>query len=152
MLATIRTVLAFRLLTPKAMWESIRLFGMLKARGKDIDFQDHSKMLDLDTCESFAEFMKANSLAEYLEQAGEADINCFTAGFSEQVGAAFGMALLWLWTLNQSERSCLPEKGVGEFADALVRACVGDIGLSTPVQSIVFELSLIHISEPTRPY
>ena len=139
MLTTIRTIFSFRLLTPKAMWQSMRFFGMLKTRSKDIDFQDHLRMLDLDTHESLAEFMEANSLTEYLEQAGEADINCFTAGFSEQVGAAFGMALLWLWTLNQSERSCLPERGVGEFANALVEACAGDIRLSTPVQRIVFE-------------
>lgn len=139
MLTTIQTIFSFRLLTPKAMWQSMRFFGMLKARGKDIDFQDHSRMLDLDTHESLAEFMETNSLTEYLEQAGEADINCFAAGFSEQVGAAFGMALLWLWTLNQSKRSCLPERGVGEFADALVGACAEDIKLSTPVQRIAFE-------------
>ena len=139
MMTTVQTILSFRLLTPKAMWQSIRLVMMLKARSKDIRFQDHSRMLDLDTHESFAEFMEANSLTEYLKQAGEADINCFTAGFSEQVGAAFGMALLWLWTLNQSERPCLPEGGVGEFANALVGACAGDIRLSTPVQRIVLE-------------
>ena len=139
MLTTIRSILSFRLFTPRGIWQSMRFFGMLKARGKDIDFQDYSRMLDLDTPESFAEFMEANSLSEYLEQTGEVDINCFTAGYSEQVGAALGMAQLWLWTLNQSERSCLPEKGVGEFAGALVRACAEDVRLSTPVQRIVLE-------------
>ena len=139
MLTTIRTFLSFRLFTLKGLWQSMRFFGMLKARGEDIDFQDHSRMLDLDTPESFAEFMKANSLVEYLEQTGEVDINCFTAGYSEEVGAALGMAMLWLWTLNQSERSCLPAKGVGEFADALVGACARDTRLSTPVQRVVIE-------------
>lgn len=139
MITTVRTILSFRLLTPKAMWQSIRFLMMLRARGKDIRFQDHSRMLDLDTRESFAEFMEAHSLTEYLEQAGEADINCFTAGFSGQVGAAYGMSLLWLWTLNQSERPCLPEGGVGEFANALVGACAGEVRLSAPVQRIVLE-------------
>ncbi|MDE0612714.1 MAG: NAD(P)/FAD-dependent oxidoreductase [Gammaproteobacteria bacterium] len=139
MLTTVRTFLSFRLFTLKGLWQSMRFFGMLKARGNDIDFQDHSRMLDLDTPESFAEFMKANSLVEYLEQTGEVDINCFTAGCSEEVGAALGMAMLWLWTLNQSERSCLPGKGVGEFADALVGACAEDTRLGTPVQRVVVE-------------
>lgn len=139
MLTTIQTILSFRLATPKAIWQAMRFFWMLKARSKDIDFQDHSRMLDLDTHESFAEFMEANSLTAYLDQTGEADINCFTAGHSEQVGAALGMAQLWLWTLNQSKRSCLPEKGVAEFANALVGACAGSVRLSTPVQRVVVE-------------
>ena len=136
---SLRTVLSFRLLTAGGMWQSMRFFGRLKARSKDIDFQDHSGMLDLDVPESFSEFMKANSLAEYLEQAAEIDINCFTCSDSERVGAAFGMALIWLWTLNQSARACLPERGVGELAQALVRACAEDTRLSMPVRRIVCE-------------
>lgn len=138
-LESLRTFLSFRLMTPKALWQSLRFFGMLKARGKDIDFQDHSGMLDLDTPESFAEFMHARSLTAYLEQAAEIDINCFTADTSERVGAAFGMALIWLWTLNQSARACVPEKGVGELAKALVQACAEHTRVSMPVRQVVCE-------------
>jgi len=139
MLTTARTVLSFRPISLKGMWQTLRFSMMLKARGKDLSFEDHSRMLDLDTKESFADFVEAHGLTDYLEEAGEVDIGCFTAGHPEQVGAAFGMAQIWTWTLNPASRTRMPEKGVGAFAQALVQACQHHIRLSTPVERIVLE-------------
>ena len=138
-LASLGTMLFSPQHTLAGNWEFIRLFTMLKKRAADLDFEDHGRMLDLDTGESFAEFARANSLTRYLRQAGELDLNCFTAGSSQQVGAAYGMALLWLWTLNPATRSRLPRQGIGAFAKALGDACASFIQLATPVERIVVE-------------
>ena len=119
--------------------ELMRLLGILKKRAKDLDFEDHGRMLDLDTGESFAAFARANSLTRYLKQAGELDLNCFTAAGSDQVSAAYGMSLLWLWTVNPRTRSYLPRQGIGVLANALQKACARFVHVSTPVDRIVVE-------------
>ncbi len=120
-------------------WEFMRLFAILKKRAKDLDFEDHTRMLDLDTGDSFADFARANSLGRYLKQAGELDLNCFTAGTSEQVGAAYGMALLWLWTINPATRSYLPRQGIAALVKALAEVCESFIQVSSPVKRIILE-------------
>ena len=119
--------------------EMMRLFSMLKKRAHHLDFEDHTRILDLDTGESFAEFARANSLGRYLEQGGELDLNCFTAGTSEEVGAAYGMALLWLWTINPATRSYLPRQGIAALTKALAAACASFIQVSSPVERIILE-------------
>ena len=117
----------------------MRLYALLRKRAGDFDFEDHSRMLDLDKGESLAEFARANSLGRYLRQAGELDLNCFTAGRSEEVGAAYAMALLWLWTFNPASRSYLPRQGIFALVKALADACAGYIRVSTPVERIVLD-------------
>ena len=138
-LTTVRTMLFSPQHTLAGNLEFMRLFSTLKKRSEDFDFEDHSRMLDMDTEQSFAEFARANSLGRYLRQAGELDLNCFAAGSSEQVGAAYGMALLWLWTVNPATRSYLPRQGIAALAKALADACAGFIRTSTPVERIVLE-------------
>lgn len=138
-LTTLRTMLFSPQHSLGGNLEFMRLFSMLRKRSEDLDFEDHSRMLDLDTGQSFAEFARANSLGRYLRQAGELDLNCFAAASSEQVGAAYGMALLWLWTVNPATRSYLPRQGIGALAKALADACAGFIRTSTPVERIVLE-------------
>ena len=138
-LTTIRTMFFSPMNSLAGMWEFARLYGMLKKRAKDIDFEDHSRLLDLDTEKSFADFARANKLTSYLEKAGELDINCFTAGSSEEVGAVYGMALLWLWTLNSSAGSRLPKNGIGAVSKALTEATSHFVRVSTPVERIFLD-------------
>lgn len=138
-LTTLRTMLFSPQHTLAGNREFMRLFAMLKKRAGDIDFEDHARMLDWDTGESFAEFAHTNSFSQYLRQAGELDLNCFTAGSSEQVGAAYGMALLWLWTINPATRSYLPRQGIGALAKALADACATFTHISTPVERVILE-------------
>ena len=138
-LMTLHTMLFSPQTTLAGTWEFMRMHAMLKKRARALDFEDHAHLLDLDTGESFAEFARANSLGRYLEQAGELDLNCFTAGSSEQVGAAYGMALLWNWTFNPAARNHLPSRGIGALARGLVDACAGIVRISTPVERIILE-------------
>ena len=138
-LTTLRTFLFSPQFTFAGLWEIARLFRILRKRAGDLDFEDHARMLDLDTRESFADFARANSLTRYLNQAGELDLDCFTAGSSTQVGAAFGMALLWQWSLNPAARSHLPRQGIAALAKALAGATAEYVRVSTPVERIVIE-------------
>ena len=138
-LTTLHTMLFSPQHTLAGNWEFMRLFALLKKRAKDLDFEDHTRMLDLDTGDSFADFARANSLGRYLKQAGELDLNCFTAGTSEQVGAAYGMALLWLWTINPATRSYLPRQGIAALSKAFAEACANFIQVSSPVERIILE-------------
>lgn len=139
MLKTAYTILSFRLISPKGIWQFLRFARMLKARSKDFGIEDYSGMLDLDTRENFTAFMAKNSMSEYLEQSGQVDISCYTCGFPEQVGAGYAMLLIWCFSLNPSEHPCLPERGVGSFAAALSEACAKNTRLGTPVERIVLE-------------
>ncbi len=138
-LTTLRTLLFSPQFTLAGLWEFARLFRILRKRAEDLDFEDHTRMLDLDTGESFAEFARANSLTRYLKQAGELDLDCFTTGSPTQVGAAFGMALLWLWSLNPATRSHFPRRGMTALAEALAGAAGEHVRISTPVERIVIE-------------
>ena len=138
-LTTLRTFLFSPQFTLAGLWEFMRLFGMLRKRAEALDFEDHTRMLDLDTVDSFADFAHANSLTRYLKQAGELDLDCFTAGSPKQVGAAFGMALLWLWSVNPATRSHLPRQGMAALAKALASAVAENVRVSTPVERIMVE-------------
>lgn len=138
-LTTLRTLLFSPQHTLAGHWQIMRLFATLRKRANDFDFEDHTRMLDLDTKTSFAEFARAKSFGRYLQEAGELDINCYTAASSEQVGAAYGMALLWLWSINPKTRSLLPRQGIGALAKPLADSCASFIRVSTPVERILLE-------------
>ena len=138
-LTTLRTILFSPQFTLAGLWEFVRLFGILRKRAGNLDFEDHTRMLDLDTGASFADFARTTSLTRYLRQTGELDLDCFTAGSSEQVGAAYGMALQWLWTLNPATRSYLPRQGIAALSGALAGATAEHVRVSTPVERVVIE-------------
>lgn len=138
-LLTARTLLSLRVLSLKGIWQFLRFVKILKARSKDFNPEDPTRFLDLDTPESFADFAKANSLEEFVDSLARNDINCFTTAYTDQVSAACGMALLWIFSFNPSSNLMVPEKGVGSFATALAQACSENTRLSTPVERIVLE-------------
>ena len=136
---TARTMLSFRLLSPRGVWQIFRFARMLQARKDDLSIDDHSRMLDLDTGESAAEFFEAKVGTESLEWLFGPGLTGYTFAHPEKVGAAHAMATLWHAGLNGVAWPCLPEGGIGAFVDALADACGPDVRLSTPVRHIVLE-------------
>lgn len=136
---TARTILSFRLLPPRGVWQAVRFARMLQARKDDLSFDDHSRMLDLDTGESVAEFFETKIGTESLEWLFGPGLTGYTFAHPEQIGAAYAMATLWHVGLNGVAWPCLPEGGIGAFVDALVRACGPSVKLSAPVRRIVLE-------------
>ena len=136
---TARTFLSFQLLSPKGLWQAIKLQRILKARDGDLSFDDVSGMLDLDDWGSVAAFFEANIGSELLERFFQPALSGFTFGYPEEVGTANALAEAWHFGLNGIAWPSIPEQGPGEFADALAGACQGNIRLSTPVKRIVVE-------------
>lgn len=138
-LETARTLLSFRLLSPKGILQFARFFKLSRAQSGALDIDDVGKLLPLDRAESFQDYMEANGMGNYLHQWVTNDIRAYTGGGPEQSGVASSMALLWNFSLNPAERVSLPETGVGSFATALASACSDHIRLSTPAERIVIE-------------
>lgn len=138
-LKTARTLLSFRLLSPKGILQLGQFMKLVKSRRDILDIDDQTKMLHLDVPQSFQDFMEENFMGEYLHQWVTNDIRAYTGGGPEQSGAASCMALLWNFSLNSDEHVSIPEKGLGTFSTALAQACSGHVRLSTPVDRIVIE-------------
>lgn len=140
---TARTLLSFQVLSPRGIWQFLRFVKILQARSGDFNPEDPTRFLDLDTTESFADFARANSLEEFVNDLAQNDINCFTTAHTDQVSAACGMALLWIFSFDPSSNVMVPEKGVGSFATTLARACAKHTRLATPVARIVLEAGTV---------
>ena len=139
LLKTARTMLSFQLLSPRGVWRASRLARMLEARKDSLDFDDSSRILDLDTGGSAARFLEAEVGTESLEWLFGPALSGYTFAHPEQVGAAFAMATLWHNGVKSDAWPCLPNGGMGAFVDALVEACGPCISLSTPVRKVVLE-------------
>ena len=134
-----RTMLSFQLLSPRGVWQAIRFARMLQVRKDNLSFDDYSRMLDLDTGESAAEFFETRVGTESLDWLYGPGLSGYTFAHPEQVGAAYAMATLWHNGLNGVTWPCLPAGGMGAFVEALVRACGPGLRLSTPVRRIVLK-------------
>lgn len=139
LLKTAKTMLSFQLLSPRGVWRASRLARLLEARKDALDFDDPSRILDLDTVESAARFLEAEVGTESLEWLFGPGLSGYTFAHPEQVGAAYAMATLWHNGLKSDAWPCLPKGGMGAFVDALVDACGPCISLSTPVRRVVLE-------------
>ncbi|MXZ81501.1 MAG: FAD-dependent oxidoreductase [Gammaproteobacteria bacterium] len=91
-LKTARTFLSFKLLSPKGLRQAFKFVRMLKSRSDDLSFDDHSRMLDLDTGKSAAAFLETEIGAELLERFVQPNLSSYTLGYPEEVGAAYAMA------------------------------------------------------------
>jgi len=135
---TIRTLLSFRLLSPRGLWQLMKFGRMLKARCGELSLEDPSRMATLDDGESAADFVASKIGSEFLEWFFGPNLSGYTFAHPEQVGAAYGMAVLWYFGLNAGW-PLRPKGGAGAFVDALARACGPSIRTSTPATRIVIE-------------
>ncbi len=139
LLKTAATMLSFRLLSPGGVWQLLKLSRILEARKDELDFDDPSRMLDLDTDESAAQFLEAKIGANSLQWVFGPGLSGYTFAHPEQIGAAFAMATLWHNGLNGVAWPCLPTGGVGGLVDALTDGCGPGLSLNTPVRRVVLE-------------
>ena len=116
-LKTAQTFLSFGLLSPKGLWEALKYFKLLKSRSNDLSFDDHTRLLDLDTGESVTEFFESKIGTEFLERFVQPNLGSYTLGYPEQVGAVYPMVAAWNFAVSWP---FMPEKGLGAFMDALV--------------------------------
>lgn len=136
---TTGTFLPGRLLSPKGIWQALRFVRMLKSRDIDLSMDDNSRILDLDTAENTSEFFESNFGVEFLDRFIQPNLSSYTFGYPDQVGVAFMLIAAWHFGLNGIAWPNIPEHGLGEFIDALVRTDEENICTSTPVERIVLE-------------
>lgn len=132
----LRTLLAFKLLSPKGLWQLVRLGWRLRRRAADLSFAGPSRALAHDSDASIADWIRMTGGSESLEGLAGTSIRVLTLAEPEEVGAAYGMALLWGFTFQPIEL-LTPEQGMGQFTKALVAAVADRIRLSTKVERIV---------------
>jgi protoporphyrinogen/coproporphyrinogen III oxidase len=127
-------LLRFRGLSLGGMLQFARIMPMVLRRRRDLHFIDYGNMLDLDD-ESFAELALRRGGADILEYLFQPIASCLTLGEPEDVGAGYGLTLLWyalngIFTLKH---------GIGLLAERLYEECADDVRLSTPVKRVVVE-------------
>jgi len=135
---TARTLLSFRLLSPRGLWQLLRFTRMLNARSGELSLEDPSRMLALDDGESAADFVASRIGSEFLDWFFGPNLSGYTFAHPDQVGAAYAMAVLWFFGLKAGW-PLRPKGGAGAFVEALARACGPSIRTSTPVRRIVIE-------------
>jgi oxygen-dependent protoporphyrinogen oxidase len=127
-------MLRFRGVPLKGMLQLARIMPLVLKRRRDLHFVDYANMLDLDD-ESLADLALRRAGEEILEYFFQPIASCLTLGEPEDVGAGYGLTLLWyslngLFTLK---------RGIGSLAERLYEECAADVRLSTPVKRIVIE-------------
>lgn len=134
----LRTLLAFNLFSPRGLWQLVRLARALRARRGCLSFADPSQALALDTQSTIADWLRRHAGPEVLEELAEASICTLTLAQPEEVGAAYGMALLWGFVFEPVD-FVTPEGGMGSLAQALIDAVTDRIRLRTPVDRVIVE-------------
>ncbi|MCY3940796.1 MAG: FAD-dependent oxidoreductase [Gammaproteobacteria bacterium] len=132
----LKTLLAFKLLSPRDLRHLVRLGWRLRQRAADLSFADPSRALALDADASIADWIRMTGGSESVEGLAGTSISVLTLAEPEKVGAAYGMALLWGFTFQTTE-FLTPERGMGQFSEALVAAVADRIRLSTKVDRVV---------------
>ncbi|MBN2027268.1 MAG: FAD-dependent oxidoreductase [Actinobacteria bacterium] len=127
-------LLRFRGLSIPGMLQFARIMPLMLRRRRDLHFIDYGNMLDLDD-ESFADLAIRRGGKDVLEYLFQPVASCLTLGEPEDVGAGYGLTLLWyalngLFTLKH---------GIGSLAERLYEECANDVRLSTPVKRIVID-------------
>jgi len=133
---TLRTLLAFRAFPPRSLWQSVRLEWRLRRHAADLSLADPSRALAHDADTSIADWIRTNAGPEALEGLGGSSIRALTLAEPEDVGAAYGMALLWGFNFEPGDM-LTPERGMGQFTEALVNTVADRIRLSTKVERAV---------------
>ncbi len=129
-----RDLMRFRGLSALGMLQFARIMPLVLKRRRDLHFIDYGNMLDLDD-ESFADLALRRGGEDILEYLFQPIASCLTLGEPEDVGAGYGLTLLWYALNGLSTLS----RGIGSLAERLYEECADDVRLSTPVKKIVIE-------------
>ena len=128
-----------RFLSLRGIFEALRIVAAARRQAGGLESFDPAKLLPFDTDESIADAIRRRGGARALEDCLQNNITSLTLAHPEEVGAAFGMALLWVFVWGSSAELLTPRKGIGAFAAALADQCGQDIRLSSPVERVVIE-------------
>ncbi len=140
-LVNLQALLSFDLFSFKELVQAGRFARVLGRRRADLNQKDHTRLLDLDTGENIAEFVRRNVGDEFADGAFlEFFFNVGTLAKPERMGALQGIMILWDFVFGYPDRATRnPDRCVADFSIALADACKSDTRLATPVERIVIE-------------
>ena len=131
-------LLSLQLLSPRGLWEAFKFLQVLKSRAGDLSFDDHSRLLDLDTGESIGDYFEKNIGTECLDRVMGPLISSFTFGAPDEVGVVYALVAAGNFGIHGAW-PYMPERGPGAFMEALAAACRANTRVSTPVERVVIE-------------
>ena len=134
-----QTLLSSNLFSQKALFEFARFYQLANSMQEMLDFDDVSKLIQLDSPDSFQQYMESNSMDEFLKNGAEHYLGVTTGGSASELGTATAMATLWHFTMNPNRRLYSPRSGASAVLTALAEALTDHIILSNPVERIVIE-------------
>lgn len=133
----LKSVLLFRVCSPKGLWQMIKFRRKFRKRRKDIATEDYRPMLDVDNGESIADLIRREVGDEFLEDFCEKLFTGVVLCPPEGMGAVMGLRTVWNAYADVYHQFLIPARGAGYFSTALGEACAEDIRVSTPVERIV---------------
>ncbi len=136
-LANLRTLLAFKLLSARGLRQFFRLAWKLRSHRHQLGITDLSRALTLDTNASIADWIRTHAGSEFLEEAGQAVISVLTLAQPEEVGAAYGKALLWGFVFEPADFLVPETGGIGSLARTLADTIADRVRLRTPVKQVI---------------
>lgn len=129
-----RDLARFRGVPVSALLQAARIAPLLFRRRHGLHFLRPAGALDLDD-ESLADFVRRRGGNDALEYLFQPVASAMTLGGPEEIGTAYGLALLW-YTLNGLYTL---RGGIGSLAGALHARHASCVHLSTPVRRILTE-------------
>ena len=137
---TYANLLALRLFSPGAAWQTLRMMGKLRKRRRDLSASDYAGLLDLDTVgESFADYATRVAGPQFVAQVCEPLAASMVLAGPERMGTVHGLRCLWSALGDSLQAFRNPPRGVGSFATALSRSCAHNTRLACPVERVVIE-------------
>lgn len=137
----IKTLLSFKLFSPKEIIQVAKFAKILKGRRDDFDQKDYTRLLDLDTGENLVEFIERHSGKEFANGAFlESFINVAALSTPQRMGALQGVILMWDFIFGYPRKTVRnPDECIAAFAMALAGTCQDNTRLSTPIERILIE-------------
>ncbi len=138
-IANAANLLTGRLFSPRAICQLLGFVRHLRRRKEDLESGDYTRLLDLDTSSSVADYVRGLDYDELLEEALEPMIRALILCSAKRLGTVLGMEALWAAAKKRYSQFSSPVRGVGAFSDALAQACADDTLLSTPAERVALE-------------
>ncbi len=139
----LKTLFSFKLLSPKALVQLLKLIKFLRSRREDLLFEDYSGVLDLDAQENISDFLSNRFGGAFLENFLQPSWTALVLSYPEDSSMGYGAVFMWNSFWDPSLRLITAEKGVGQLADALAEACAEQTRLGTPVERVVIEAGAV---------
>ena len=128
-----------KLLSSRGLWEMLKFVRHLRRRREDFESGDYTRLLDLDTSRSLADYVREFGCDELLRDAFEPAIRGLLLTSGDRLGTVFGLTVLWIAVAGRYTHFRNPQRGVGALGAALAQACAADTLLSTPVERVALE-------------